>query len=89
MNFLTMRFYNKYHFQQGLNGPTALNKSQDIGINVTGCRIFNISVKMAGFMVPFMKNVSGVGSLNCHFNRSPSNNSKFSLRSSENVWPGS
>ena len=36
-----------------------LVKSQDIGINVTGCRIFNISVKMAGFMIHFMKNVSG------------------------------
>ena len=56
-----MRFYNKYCFQKGLNGPTTLNKSQDIGINVTGCRIFNISVKMAGFKVPFMKNVSGIG----------------------------
>ena len=33
----------------------------NIGINVTGCRIFNISVKMAGFIVPFMKNVSGIG----------------------------
>ena len=37
------------------------SKSQDIGINVTGCRIFNISVKMAGFMIRFMKNVSGRG----------------------------
>ena len=61
MYFLPMSFYNKYHFQKGLNGPTTLNKSQDIGINVMGCRIFNISVKMAGFMVPFMKNVSGIG----------------------------
>ena len=37
---------------------------QDIGINVTGCRIFNISVKMASFMVPFMKNVCGIERVN-------------------------
>ena len=61
MYFLPMRFYNKYHFQKGLNGHTTLNKSQYKCINVTGCRIFNISAKMAGFVVPFMKNVSAIG----------------------------
>ena len=38
--FLAYEVLQKISFpKRALNGPTTLNKSQDISINVTGCRI--------------------------------------------------